>query len=108
MISQQSDCRLWGSRNRSWEERAQIRALVGVKEYCAQHINDMFIDLDWRGKLWIRSEQVLFHDTSRRPTEDSPMLNGSRGDESGWWADLAVPSRVLPRDKESIVDELIA
>ena len=108
MISQQSDCRLWGSRNRSREERAQIRALVGVKEYCAQHINDMFIDLDWRGKLWIRSEQVLFHDTSRRPTEDSPMLNGSRGDESGWWADLAVPSRVLPRDKESIVDELIA
>ena len=88
--------------------KAKIRALVGVKEFCSQHINSMFIDLDWRGKLWIRSEQILFHASLRRPTDDSLMLNDSRGDESGWWVDLAVLSRVLPRDRETIVSELIA
>ena len=68
----------------------------------------MFIDLDWRGKLWIRGEQVLFHASLKRPKDDSLMLNDSRGDESGWWVDLATLSRVLPRDKETIVSELIA
>ena len=107
-IQQQSSNRLWASRNRSREERAKIRALVGVKEYCARYISEMFIDLDWRGKLWIRGEQVLFHASLKRPKDDSLMLNDSRGDESGWWVDLATLSRVLPRDKETIVSELIA
>ena len=107
-IPQQTESRLWVSRNRSKEGKAKIRALVGVKEFCSQHINSMFIDLDWRGKLWIRSEQILFHASLRRPTDDSLMLNDSRGDESGWWVDLAVLSRVLPRDRETIVSELIA
>ena len=107
-IQQQSSSRLWASRNRSREERAKIRALVGVKEYCARYVSEMFIDLDWRGKLWIRGEQVLFHASLKPPKDDSLMLNDSRGDESGWWVDLATLSRVLPRDKETIVSELIA
>ena len=78
-IPQQTGNRLWASRNRSKDERAKIRALVGVKEYCAQHINPMFIDLDWRGKLWIRGEQVLFHANQHRPRDSSLMLNDSKG-----------------------------
>ena len=107
-IQQQSSSKLWASRNRSREERAKIRALVGVKEYCARYVSEMFIDLDWRGKLWIRGEQVLFHANLKPPKDDSLLLNDSRGDESGWWADLATLSRVLSRDKETIVSELIA
>ena len=107
-IPQQTGNRLWASRNRSKDERAKIRALVGVKEYCAQHINPMFIDLDWRGKLWIRGEQVLFQANQHRPSDSSLMLNDSKGDESGWWVDLHVLSQVLPRDKNTIEMELLA
>ena len=107
-IPQQAGNRLWASRNRSKDERAKIRALVGVKEYCAQHINPMFRDLDWRGKLWIRSEQVLFHASQHHPHDSSLMLNDSKGDESGCWVDLQVLSRVLPRDKETIETEMLA
>ena len=68
----------------------------------------MFIDLDWRGKLWIRGEQVLFQANQHRPRDSSLMLNDSKGDESGWWVDLHVLCQVLPRDKNTIEMELLA
>ena len=51
-LPQQVQSRLWVARNRSKEDRAKIRALVGIKEYCSKYISQEFIDLDWRGKLW--------------------------------------------------------
>ena len=106
-IAQQTSCRLWVTRNRSKEERAKIRALVAMKEYCSKHVNPMFIDLDWRGKLWVRSEQILFFAHTKRPHHASLMLNDSRGDESGWWVDLQVLSRVLARSQKDIESDLL-
>eukprot|EP00439_Symbiodinium_sp_Y106_P041350 s2924_g5.t1 len=100
----EEEIRLWAARNRSKEERAKIRALVGIKEYCLKYVNQMFIDLDWRGKLWIRSEQVLFFAHTRKPNTDSLMLND--GDESGWWVDLRVLSKVLGKPQDEITREL--
>ena len=106
-IAKQTSCRLWVTRNRSKEERAKIRALVAMKEYCSKHVNPMFIDLDWRGKLWVRSEQILFFAHTKRPHHASLMLNDSRGDESGWWVDLQVLSRVLARSQKDIESDLL-
>ena len=69
-----------------------------------KYVNQMFIDLDWRGKLWIRSEQVLFFAHTRKPNTDSLMLND--GDESGWWVDLRVLSKVLGKPQDEITREL--
>ena len=101
-ISQQASSRLWITRNRSKEDRAKIRELVAMKEYCSKHINPSFIDLDWRGKLWVCSEQVLLFAANKKPYQASLMLNGARGDESGWWVDLHVLSRVLAKPQKDV------
>ena len=105
-LPQQAQSRLWVARNRSKEDRAKIRALVGIKEYCSKYISQDFIDLDWRGKLWIRGEQVLYFAANRKPYDHSLMLNDAKGDESGWWVDLRVLARVLARNQDDITREL--
>ena len=60
-IAGQETRSLWVTRNRrSKEDREKIRPLVSITDWAQQHISSIFIDLDWRGKLWIRGEQVLY------------------------------------------------
>ncbi|CAE7548432.1 CPK24 [Symbiodinium necroappetens] len=77
--------KLWITRNRSREEREKIRALVSIKEWALKHTSEIFIDLDWRGRLWIRGEQVLYWVQNKKPSDGAMMLTNANGDETGWW-----------------------
>ena len=59
-IAGQETRSLWVTRNRSKEDREKIRPLVSITDWAQKHISSIFIGLDWRGKLWIRGEQVLY------------------------------------------------
>ena len=106
-ISGQERRRLWATRNRSREDREKIRALVSIKDWASKHLSTQFIDLDWSGRLWIRSEQVLYWHQFRKPDEDSMMLTNAAGDETGWFVDVRQLGRLLSLNPEQVRDELL-
>ena len=106
-ISGQESRTLWVTRNRSKEDREKIRALVSIKDWAFKHTSAILIDLDWRGKLWIRGEQVLYWHQFRRPDEGAMMLTNAAGDETGWWVDVRQLSRILAIPVDQVRDELL-
>ena len=106
-IAGQQDKTLWVTRNRSKEDREKIRALVSIKDWALKHTSAILVDLDWRGKLWIRGEQVLYWHQFRKPEEGSMMLTNAAGDETGWWVDVHQLSRILAIPVDQVRDELL-
>ena len=106
-ISGQHDKALWVTRNRSKEDREKIRALVSIKDWALKHTSAILVDLDWRGKLWIRGEQVLHWHQFRKPGEGAMMLTNVAGDETGWWVDVHQLSRILAIPVDQVRDELL-
>ena len=106
-IAGQHDKALWVTRNRSKEDREKIRALVSIKDWALKHTSAILIDLDWRGKLWIRGEQVLNWHQFRKPGEGAMMLTNAAGDETGWWVDVHQLSRILAISVDQVRDELL-
>ncbi|CAE7663318.1 rlmN1 [Symbiodinium sp. CCMP2592] len=102
----QQKAKLWVTRNRSREDREKIRALVSVKEWATKHLSEAFIDFDWSGRLWIRSEQCLFWHRYKQPDENSMMLTNQAGDETGWFVDVRQLGRLLSISPEQARDEL--
>ena len=106
IIQGQERRRLWATRNRSREEREKIRALVSIKDWAGKHLSQQFIDMDWSGRLWIRSGQVLYWHLFRKPDEDSMMLTNATGDETGWFVDVKQLGRLLSLHPDQVRDEL--
>ena len=107
-IPGQTDRKLWITRNRSREEREKIRALVSIKEWALKHTSEIFIDLDWRGRLWVRGEQVLFWVQNKKPSDGAMMLTNANGDETGWWVHAPQLGRLLSLDPEQVREELLS
>ncbi|OLP78701.1 hypothetical protein AK812_SmicGene41099 [Symbiodinium microadriaticum] len=105
-IQGQQGKRLWVTRNRSKEDREKIRALVSMKDYAKRYLDDNQIDLDWRGRLWLKGQQVLFWHVWKRPEEGAVMLTNASGDETGWWIDSVQFARVLGLPEERVRQEL--
>ena len=106
-ISGQAGRPLWVTRNRSKEDREKIRALVSIKDWALKHTSAILIDLDWRGKLWIRGEQVLYWHLFSKTGEGSMMLTNAAGDETGWWVDVRQLARILAISPDQVRDELM-
>ena len=62
--------------------------------------------MDWSGRLWIRSEQVLYWHQTRKPNEESMMLTNASGDETGWFVDVKQLGRLLSLHPDPVRDEL--
>ena len=62
--------------------------------------------MDWSGRLWIRSEQVLDWHQVRKPNEGSMMLTNASGDETGWFVDVKQLGRLLSLHPDQVRDEL--
>ena len=105
-IQGQQGKRLWVTRNRSKEDREKIRALVSMKDYAKRYLEENQIDLDWRGRLWLKGQQVLFWHVWKRPEEGAIMLTNANGDETGWWIDSIQFARVLGLPEERVRQEL--
>ncbi|CAE7238466.1 unnamed protein product, partial [Symbiodinium necroappetens] len=102
-IQGQQAKRLWVTRNRSKEDREKIRALVSMKDYAKRYLDEGQIDLDWRGRLWLKGEQVLYWHVWKKPVDGSVMLTNAAGDETGWWVDSDQFAKLLnlPADQGS-------
>ncbi|CAE7590673.1 unnamed protein product [Symbiodinium sp. CCMP2592] len=105
-IPGQERAKLWVTRNRSKDEREKIRALVSIRNWAKKHLSEVFIDLDWSGRLWIRSEQVLFWHRYREPNDNSMMLTNVAGDETGWFVDVSQLGRLLSLSPDQVRNEL--
>ena len=105
-IQGQQGKRLWVTRNRSKEHREKIRALVSMKDYAKRYLEENQIDLDWRGRLWLKGEQVLYWHIWKRPEEGAVMLTNANGDETGWWVNSFQFAKLLGLPEERVRQEL--
>ncbi|CAE7938823.1 pol, partial [Symbiodinium necroappetens] len=85
----QENCSFWAARNRSIQERAKVRAVISTYELCVRHVGATVADRDWRGRVWVGTTQVLHHIEHRTRRGDTLMLIDARGNETGWYLDLA-------------------
>ena len=97
---------LWISRNRSIEERNRNRAILGLRDYGRKFLPEHEVDFDWKGRVWYRGAQVLFHADRDPPVSQALMMLDARGNESGWWTNPEIISRVLGMDPQQVRDEL--
>ena len=97
---------LWISRNRSIEERNRNRAILGLRDYGRRFLPENEVDFDWKGRVWYRGAQVLFHADRDSPVPQALMMLDARGNESGWWTNPEIISRVLGMDPQQVRDEL--
>ena len=97
---------LWISRNRSIEERNRNRAILGLRDYGRKFLPENEVDFDWKGRVWYRGAQVLFHADRDPPVSQALMMLDARGNESGWWTNPEIISRVLGMDPQQVRDEL--
>ena len=97
---------LWISRNRSIEERNRNRAILGLRDYGRKFLADNEVDWDWKGRVWYRGVQVLFSADRDPPAPQALMMLDARGNESGWWTNPEIISRVLGMDPQQVRDEL--
>ena len=106
VIQGQQGKRLWVTRNRSKEDREKIRALVSMKDYAKRYLDESQIDLDWRGRLWLKGEQALYWHIWKKPGEGSIMLTNAAGDETGWWIDSEQFAKLLNIPSDRVRQEL--
>ena len=79
---------------------------MSMKDYAKRYLDESQIDLDWRGRLWLKGQQVLFWHVWKRPEEGAVMLTNANGDETGWWIDSVQFARVLGLPEERVRQEL--
>ena len=102
-VAGQEGCRFWAARNRSAHERAKIRAILSTRDLCQKHLGEHLVDMDWRGRVWANSVQVLHHvDTKERPL-NTLMLVDAKGNESGWFLDVDQVATILGVNREVIL-----
>ncbi|CAE7218312.1 Ctsb [Symbiodinium microadriaticum] len=70
---------LWISRNRSIEERNRNRAILGLRDYGRKFLPENEVDFDWKGRVWYRGAQVLFHADRDSPAPQALMMLDARG-----------------------------
>ena len=99
----QENCSFWASRNRSIQERAKVRAVISTYELCVRHVGASVADRDWRGRVWVGTTQVLHHIEHRTRRGDTLMLIDARGNETGWYLDLAQMQACLGVDRDTIL-----
>ena len=102
-VKGQEGCRFWAARNRSVQERAKIRAILSTRDLCKRYLGDHMVDMDWRGRVWANSVQILHHvDTKERPL-NTLMLVDTKGNESGWFLDVDQVSTLLGIDRDVVL-----
>ena len=106
-IPGQENAALWVSRNRSLDERNRLRALLGLRDFLLRHSAPSDVEFDWRGRLWLRGHQVLFHCSREEPSTEALMFLSSRGDETGWWCSTHTIARLSGLSEEEVRDGIL-
>ena len=102
-IAGQEHARFWFARNRTQHERAKIRAILQTQSLCLKFLDETLVEKDWRGKVWAAGTQVLFHvDRDTRPVE-TLMLVDARGNETGWFLNVAQLVARLGATQEAVL-----
>ena len=105
-IAGQERAALWVSRNRGVEERNRLRALLGLRDFGLRFLPPGDVDFDWKGRVWFRNCQVLFHCDREEPSPHALMFLSARGDETGWWTSTPTISRILGMSESQVRTEL--
>jgi len=106
-IPGQENAALWVSRNRSLDERNRLRALLGLRDFLLRHSAPSDVEFDWRGRLWLRGHQVLFHCSREEPSAEALMFLSSRGDETGWWCSTHAIARLSGLSEEEVREGIL-
>ena len=77
-----------------------------MKDYAKRYLDEGQIDLDWRGRLWLKGEQVLYWHIWKKPSDGSIMLTNTVGDETGWWIDSDQFAKLLNLPADQVRQEL--
>ncbi|OLP94906.1 hypothetical protein AK812_SmicGene23032 [Symbiodinium microadriaticum] len=102
-IAGQEHAKFWFARNRTPHERAKIRAILQTQSLRLKFLDETLVEKDWRGKVWAAGTQVLFHvDRDTRPVQ-TLMLVDARGNETGWFLNVAQLVARLGATQEAVL-----
>eukprot|EP00439_Symbiodinium_sp_Y106_P031358 s7768_g3.t1 len=91
----QETSKFWFARNRTPQERAKIRAVLSTQSLCVKYLGDALVERDWRGKIWANGHQILHHVDNAPRAHHTLMLTDARGNETGWFLDVAKTAAIL-------------
>eukprot|EP00439_Symbiodinium_sp_Y106_P079126 s1207_g17.t2 len=90
-LPNQDTNKLWFQRNRSPEDRQMIRSILRTKDIMQSLAQpDSRTEFEWRGRVYLDGENVLFHVSQRSATGEHYLLSDVRGSHNGWYVDVSL------------------
>ena len=103
-LPNQDTNKLWFQRNRSPEDRQMIRSILRTKDIMQSLAQpDSRTEFEWRGRVYLDGENVLFHVSQRPATGEHYLLSDVRGSHNGWYVDVSLVARLLGRSTHDIL-----